>query len=423
MQAEESTVVFALTQEGNALDDRAKLEVLVSEANERPALALRHEPTRGKASTRAALGFTILVFFAFMLGTLCIKLPNKARFAGGTRRRLADSKEENTSDDELDEILEACVDIDEELGRLQNFVEKHETNPLEASTQKTLLVALMRGVAASLQPSTSSSPERQSSRLGSVAGKILAPPPLQPSVAGASASASGSALFTREKENEMLSALKPDSWLDNIPDIGDEESGEIGTKAALLENQKDSDDGEQPCTSASAMAQLAPTAAFESLGWNVNLHPFVRLPNVPPAALEEASGSQISQDSLVRWNASSGMLRTMHDLFLQKELTARDVKLLAYIQDKLVRSTILRAPSPRVRLYQSNMLRQIGLSFLTLEAVVCACHLLGINMVDEDWWTPFTKVLRTNYDLPEPVYSAEGASPAYYVSALEDNCV
>ncbi|KAL8440888.1 hypothetical protein Emag_007645 [Eimeria magna] len=406
-------------QEGNVLDDFAKLEVIVAGASERPALVQRDDPMRRKAFPKAALRFAVLITFAFMLGTLCNKGPSEARIERRTSRRLADSRKESISDEELDGILEACVDYDEEVGRLPNIIEQQNINSLEASTQKALLVALMEGIASSMQsptdPLTSSSPQGQPSRSSSVAGAFLEPPipHFQPFSAekyvdvSTVSTATRTAPFEELQEDEILPALKPDAWLEYIPPIGDEENGETGTKAAHLRNQKIPDDLGQSSTLPDSMAQLAPTGAVEDIGWNVHLHPFVRLPKVPPAALEEGLKSQAFRGRPVRWNASIDMLRTLHDLFLKQELNAQDVELLAYTQDRLVRLTMLREPNQLLSTQLSSKLRQIGRSFLTIEAVVCACHLLGIDTVKVDWWASFSETIRTDYDLPEPAQSAE----------------
>ncbi|KAL8443905.1 hypothetical protein Emed_006500 [Eimeria media] len=425
MHSKVSPVIFASKQGGIVLDDYVKLGVIVAEAGEkRPAFVQQqHEPMQRKAffSKAVLLRLVVLMIFVFMLGTLCSRRPSEIRFEGRTIRRLAESPEESLSDDELHGILEACVDYDVELGRLPTVTEQQTTKPRRPSTQKALLVAFMEGIASSAHspsdPSTSSSPEEQTSR-SSLTELMSLEPPIQhfqqPFVAAThedlstQPTTSGVAVAEELEEEEFLASLRPGAWLDDIGNIIDEEEEEEAEiEVSPLPDQPTSDDGGQSLPTGGEVPQLPSTSATVDYGWDVNNHPFVRLPRVPPEALKEGLQSQSLKRPFVRWNASSEMLRVVHDLYLKEELDSKDVWLLAFTHERLVRVSMLREPNQLLSPHLSSKLRQMGLSFLTLDAVLCSCQLLRIPTTGEKWWVDFAEVFRTDYELPEPFQSVE----------------
>ncbi|KAL8443903.1 hypothetical protein Emed_006498 [Eimeria media] len=360
-------------------------------------------PVRRKRFQRAAAALAAVVFFlsSFALLLTCRKLSSKLTEPGLAHRRLAEGFEkEITSDEELDAILNQCLELEAEHG------EPHpdpDSDSAEPAAKKAKLVALLEEAAVIFELlgpettpadgglSTSSSwthatePEGLSSthpsRTQSASETTLAH--FNPSLhAGPTEDVSLPGL-------DVDPNLDPEGYLEQIPLLTEEEGEEEReTDEGLTVLHAEGEQEQQPATS-SGTQQLG----FED-------HPFFRLPQVLPHAIRRKF--EMIEEYRLGYSGSSCflMLQKMHELFLKPVLDPDDVEELLCASESLARYAHTHVHRDRlVRVKPVRVIRQLGLHFIILDSLVCARQLLGSYMIPEEWWDPLMSSFSTDYAL------------------------
>ncbi|KAL8440886.1 hypothetical protein Emag_007643 [Eimeria magna] len=363
--------------------------------------------------------------------------------AGLTRRTLGEGGDDNkNADEELQQILEQCIDMEEETGLLQQNFMSSVSDRLDVATIKAKMMEQMQAVASTIQPPFHSAtpvsnqgistwtvaqemvPHTSSQSWGWVSGNDTLGNPVRQRTGAALTIVSPGEVSARalipsmgresstrqilriggrggtiEGKSLFLTSLGPDAWLDQIPVLAP--GGKVAGEAAESVDELPASTAELP---ASAGAETGPEKAPTSnIHHNLCLHPFVRLPFVPQNAVRRelrlvgVATIPHLKGSLVK------MLLVVRNLFAKSVLGIKDVELLMGTAEMLMRYATVKLQPRRWPDNAAEIARQAGILFMVLDTLICACQVLGPKAKATRWWNIFAEGFCTESLLREPL--------------------
>ncbi|KAL8439017.1 hypothetical protein Efla_002426 [Eimeria flavescens] len=424
---------ISLSQDYGASDEDGlgKPSLQVS-ADAKPTAFLGPRLQGRKALRNWASISTVLVVLAVVMISLCLRASKNLVSGGLTRRRLAHGGEEEDNDDAmLDTILEDCLDMEEAAG----WASHHgASDPMAATTEevKPALQAVSTGFSTGLgSPPSASAPQTMPEVYTSTSSSMVTDP-LQPLDSVVSEGTARPSIFSPAStaplpsippedasDSLLLSQFPSSSWVIFIPKIWLEWPWLQG-EATASGFQETLEDYEQPSTSAStsaeptgetsteaevaqatggiggaAQATDASPSILKELG-NLSMHPFIRLPIVPPEAIPRDFNPQWFKPMFGR-TGQQMLLCRIRERLLKPELDAAEVQQLMLETEKLVRIAAARARIGASPKGPWHRIRYLGTIFLILDVVVSVRELLGPRMAASRWWDQFVNSLPTDY--------------------------
>ncbi|KAL8440887.1 hypothetical protein Emag_007644 [Eimeria magna] len=346
-------------------------------------------------------------FLGLLQRSICRNLSANVTDSGGLRRRLAMSGQDDDSDlDELESILEDCVDMDEERGLLHSLVVPPESSPLESASKKARLLLILHEAASSFEQEKRllgrpfTAPNFFYKRVMASYSHPLSSPPGMGG-AGSSATSDGAdyvpaairgaatsgASFPQASGKVMIIQL-PGGVDEKL--VSQKGPTAVSTRVASI-------DAEQTSSSATPSTQLQAKRVSKRKREDLENHAFFRLPVVDNSTLREFN----LHSGRARPRSSSHVLSTAHDLLARPALSASEAELLMSTMELLVSYTRWGMGRTVSSGNYSHLLRQMGLYFIILDAVVSARQILGPKMVPERWWPSFVASIPTESYLPE----------------------
>ncbi|KAL8439033.1 hypothetical protein Efla_002442 [Eimeria flavescens] len=377
-----------------------------SEAGDKPTVPLRPQPSISKAAALVA----VYVLLALVVTSLCERMLSTLTEAGLSQRRLAGSAEaKNSEDAELDHILSECLDLELETGRLPSLTQTQEPEFREPFAKKARLMDVIRSTVSSFEASGHPSPFVSG---GSVPTRSYAHSSLLQGTSEVSPvhqADLGPGWKTQVSETSRLVSLvddgrrigspafDPQSRLQKIPAIPGDGGGDHEDKqGSNLQGGSEEDDASLLLSSTVSNRQARLTSSCAEKG--LESHPFVRLPRVLPDVTLRAFRPNLPINSFMPSRSASSLLMVFRAIFAKRDLDSQDADDLMRASEALVRYACTRITgTPVSRTIYSQRVRQLGLSFLLLDAIVCARQLLGEHMLVEEWWSDFSSQFFTDY--------------------------
>ncbi|KAL8441332.1 hypothetical protein Emag_007269 [Eimeria magna] len=368
-----------------------------------PAKSFPSHFLRSKGTKKAVLSFAAFFLIAAVFMVFCKRLRSGVGEAGLPHRRLAEGGDEGGEyDEELQALLDGCLDYEEENNLLTAAAVPTESDSLSsAATEASLLVA-PHGTA-------STGVERPSSGLRwpaiipfsaheTSAAQPVQPFPfssgqgLGPQLPIAKDGTSADAILADSGWGPKYPQLEPDAWLEQLPDIisSDEAESSAGPGA-----QGSPEDEAQPPTSAAAKAKLPLERAESGL---LDDHPYVRVPKVQPNALRrtlKAYGFVAS--SSLRGNAQYDILKAMRELFAKSELDAKGAEELMKALEKLLNYVRVKISPYALGRSFAAIADRLGMYFLAVDSVFRAQEALGPAARAAQWWQQFINQFKIEF--------------------------
>ncbi|KAL8428188.1 hypothetical protein ACSSS7_007344 [Eimeria intestinalis] len=381
---------------------------------------------------RSALKKASLIVLAFFLTGLvftafCRRLRSRVSEAGLPYRRLAEGgRGEEEDDDELETILEACLDYEKEHYFFTSPRLPSHTGPSSSSAaqvgppQRSESVGALWPSFASqwlfpLPPPPYDVPPASALQPIPLPSEVGLGPQLPPAEGGTSPGSllddSGWATsyppypqLDPQAWLDQIPDLDPEAWLDQIPDIVgsgiDAPSAEPGAQGIL-------EDDAQPSTSAAT--QEGPSSDNTQDGELAN-HPYVRLPPLRPGVVTRTIRVHEVAAGPLEVNASSSyeILSAMRRLLAKPELSSTDAEALLQVVELIlgfVENRIKPKVGPR---HYAAFVSRLGIYFLLFDAVLAANEILGPAMQIETWWREFQSSFRTEYPELDDSMAPEG---------------
>ncbi|KAL8429754.1 hypothetical protein ACSSS7_006370 [Eimeria intestinalis] len=427
-------------QRGTALINFVSPERLpLLEEGQYPTPSSRLDPLRNRGFWWPALAVALFILWTVALLSLCKSVTGTLALAGTRHRRLADGGSDgDSSDDELQAVLEECIEIEAEGGLPPPLALPPGTTALDEATAKARWVTYLREAASSFEkhgrpaatPSeetaTGSSwapggplPSMFTSAEYSLEGEETAPPPTSTESVfwGAQpATFSGSGV--------AVPGLEEGSWLGQIPPIVYEPGKEVDLASPELQEfwpsevpdivQKASQEGdaatagapgslgvlEQPSTSG-ALSRLLVQSAPSSAAFGPQTHPFYRLPVLLPGAMRRVFRPDFPVSPDVPSSSTAAVLNCARNLLSKPSLNTDEAEKLMRVLETLANFALTRTAGTHSAIKPLFIVaRQLGVAFLILDTMVCGLQLFGPHMAPEHWWTRFAGHFSTDYSLP-----------------------
>ncbi|KAL8450650.1 hypothetical protein Emed_002401 [Eimeria media] len=349
---------------------------------------------RSKKIQRAALAAAALILSGFALLFICKRFSSNLTEAGLAHRKLAgNDDQEGASDEELDEILNQCLEFEAEHGEPPS-----DPDWEEPAKKKAKLVALLEEAAAS----------HESEGLDSTIpapGSHISPSWTQ--AAPSSGLQSADEVSTHEGFSlpglDINPDLNPDGFLEQIPPLEEEQGEEGGEKGepSVLPGDKDQ---EQPSTSIVVIDLVTPTPSPNPQQSALERHPFYRLPDIQPGAITRQPADVPAYTQNYFGTSYLDMVRDMRELFLLPSLGPKEVEELMSAAESLA-CYLLNHKSGGAGsvLSPSQGVRYLGQYFMMLDCLVCARQLVGPQMFSDETWQALTGSIDTRIYLLEPI--------------------
>ncbi|KAL8424937.1 hypothetical protein Efla_007578 [Eimeria flavescens] len=160
-----------------------------------------------------------------------------------------------------------------------------------------------------------------------------------------------------------------------------------------------------PPTSLVPLAEVPPRQP-----WAPNVHPYVRLPVVDPAAVQRNFCPDGYIDPRYYTTPAVGPLQTIRILFLKPSLNPEEVEELFRAAEALV-NYYRRRVKPILKHHRPfQVLRRLTMDFLVLDALVAARYILGERMLMGNWWSAFIQHFPTQVKFNLPPRGVRAAS-------------
>ncbi|CDI75842.1 hypothetical protein EPH_0006390 [Eimeria praecox] len=228
-----------------------------------------------------------------------------------------------------------------------------------------------------------------------------------------------------ELSEQVYPELDPDSWLDEIPGIGNSPEGQVQSErlspdaAASPSDVPCKDRAEVPKSRTAGQSSSPPSAdrgredsaavtapptgrAANFHGCRICKHPYVRLPIlqqgvVPPCIqLWDANFRTSNNSSVIE------ILLSIRQLFTRQDLGQMEATLLVANIQQLATASAARARLSKRMLRPLHGVVTIGRHFLILDAIVSALHVLEVAPLSCTWWEAFIQCFDAEYRYPEP---------------------
>ncbi|KAL8450649.1 hypothetical protein Emed_002400 [Eimeria media] len=347
----------------------------------------------GKRIQRVALAAAALILSGFALLFICKRFSSNLTEAGLTHRRLAGSDgQESTSDEELDEILNQCLEFEAEHGE-----PPPDPDWEEPAAKKARLVAFLKEAAAS----------HESAGLDpTVAAGWSHILPSGTQAAPSSGLQSTDEALTHEVVSlpgfDINPDLNPDAFLEQIPPL-EEESKEEGTVPGEPSVLPENEDQEQPSTSCVLAGQPSSTRSSSLQQSALERHPFYRLPDIEPSAIRRRF--RLVQIYSRKFHGATffKMVLRMRELYLLPTLGTEEVEELMCAAESLV-WYLRNHPSKGAESVTSSSqaVRYLGQYFMMLDCLLSARQLFGPEMISDESWQALTETIDTDLSFPEP---------------------
>ncbi|KAL8440885.1 hypothetical protein Emag_007642 [Eimeria magna] len=395
-------------------------------AAELPAPSFRSPPVRNKRFRRAALATAAFFLSGVALLFICKRLSSNLTKPGLPHRRLAEGFEkEGESDDELDIILNQCLELEAEHGDFHP-----DTDFTEPDAKKAKLVAFLEEAASSY---TSAGQQAPISEVGLITmpswtHELEWPDPTHPSELQSAGevlthwtSSADSASLADSAAPEGVSlpgldidpVLDPEAFLEQIPPLT-QERGQKGREPLGPTVLRGGAHQQQRSLLGALTQGIRPTRSSGTQQLGPEEHPFFRLPKILPRAIRRKFRLTEVYRGGFSGTSCFQMLQKMRELFLKPVLGPEDVEELLRASESLVLYTRGHVVRERLtRLTPIRIIRQLGLHFMILDSLVCARQLLGPDMVPEQWWDALAGVFSTDY-VVQPYEKAKEATKHNY---------
>ncbi|KAL8428190.1 hypothetical protein ACSSS7_007346 [Eimeria intestinalis] len=363
------------------------------------------------ASSVAAFFLIGLVFTAF-----CRRLRSRVSEAGVPYRRLAEGgRGEKGEEDELQAILEACLDYEQEhyffaspglpshrgpssssavqvgppqgsewVGALWPSSAPHWFFPLPPPPYDVPPAAALQPIP--LPSGVGLGPQLPPAKGGTSPGSLL-------DDSGWATSYPPYPQLDPQAWLDQIPELDPEAWLDQIPKIT---SSVLEAPSAGSDGQGSPKDNAQP--SASAATEEDPSGDTTQEGELAN-HPYVRLPPLRPGVVTRTIRVHEVVTGPLEVNAGSSydMLSAMRTLLAKPELGPTDADALLQVVE-LILGYVHNRITPGVgQRPLSELVCRLGSYFLFFDAVLAAHQILGPAMQIETWWNEFKSSFRIEY--------------------------
>ncbi|KAL8434387.1 hypothetical protein ACSSS7_003213 [Eimeria intestinalis] len=121
-----------------------------------------------------------------------------------------------------------------------------------------------------------------------------------------------------------------------------------------------------------------------------------RLPRVPPSSIRTEFGLDLSL-APVKFRGIPILLRIMHDVFSQRELTEEQVESLCRASEELVNYLFFHHQTSLNHEYPHRAADRLALRYLCFEALVCAIETLGPAMNAQQWFPKLVRAIPIEY--------------------------
>ncbi|KAL8437681.1 hypothetical protein ACSSS7_000758 [Eimeria intestinalis] len=377
-----------------------------------PAKSFSRQSPQSNALKKATLIVLALFLIGLVFTAFCRRLRSRVSEAGVPYRRLAEGGrgEEGEDDDELQAILEACLDYEEEHYLFTAPGLPSHTGPSSSSAAQ---VGPPQGTESVGAPWPFSAPQ------------WLSPPPpydvppadalqpiplpsevgLGPQLPPAEGDTSPGSLLDDSGWGPRYPRLDPEAWLDQIPELDPEAwidqipdivgSG-IDTPLAEPGAQGIVEDDAQPSTSVATKED--PSRDTTQEGELAN-HPYVRLPPLQPGVVTRTIRVRGFVTGPLEVNAGSSykMLSAMRTLLAKPELDPFDAEGVLQVVELILRYVRTRINPEVGPLHFCEFVSRLGIYFLLFDAVLAANEIIGPAMQIETWWQEFESSFRTEY--------------------------
>ncbi|KAL8274377.1 hypothetical protein Esti_001699 [Eimeria stiedai] len=381
---------------------------IVDQLQNSPPAAFNSRPRRKLHLAKgvpAAILVCLLVIFEIMF--FCMRLHSKAPGVGMQQRSLAEGSEKDQGDveEELQAVLAECLERHDRI-----FVENQGTGlpPPWLGVRASKRMKLERTVQGIFSRAQQASAPSASTTVTASSESALVPfeeeerdqrPPeskltkkglthLQKSSLSAPLSQVSYPAGT-SAESAKPSRAEPSSELLSI-------AQEVMTRGP----ERGEEGPEEPSTSATSGGPGGQSGAATPL-WSPREHPFTRLPSRAPGAVTRSFfPGGLYHGEFGCGLSSSSLLSLMRDLFKAEVLNSNELELLLRAAESLVYVATKRAvPAAATGTRPSHILKKLGWYFVVYEALVCAKEVLGPNMPLGAWWSAFTSLHPSDYDI------------------------
>ncbi|CDJ51669.1 hypothetical protein, conserved [Eimeria brunetti] len=183
-------------------------------------------------------------------------------------------------------------------------------------------------------------------------------------------------------------ALDADAWLDDIPNIIDENEEQENQLASSGVGESDC---EQASTSATAQSPSSVVEIVLDEPEDINSHPYVCLPALAKGvAVYEFDVESLFSSFRSRLHPFY-LLVKIRKLFAKRELTQHDVNKLVDATEGLIGAAFYHAQRQLQTRRPVYAAEALGTDFLALDAIVCVIQLLGDSLQLPLWWDRFIK--------------------------------
>ncbi|KAL8437682.1 hypothetical protein ACSSS7_000759 [Eimeria intestinalis] len=402
-----SSPSLSLGQEGEVIDNASLSTHLQPGPHTRlPANFLSRQSLPSKALEKASLSVAAFFLIAVAFTAFCTRLRSRVSEAGVRPRRLAEGGggEEAKDDDELEAILEACLDYEQEhypftpglpprtgpsSSSTPQIGSPQGTEPLEAlwPSSAPQWRALIPAPPYDVPPAGSLQPCPSKEGLG---------PQLPPAEGDTSPGGREGPPYPQLEAGawmDQIPQLEPQAWLDQMPDIIS--SGAIKSPAGP-DGQGSLEDDAQPSTSAASQAELPPESTEVS---RLAQHPFVQLPRLQAGVSTRAINVYRpgAGPFKVKGNSTFEMLLKVFTVFAKPELNQRDAEgvlqvvelVVAFARNRIYPDVTARPPN--------ELIERLGMYFLLFDLVLSAYEILGPALRIDTWWHDFVSRFRIEY--------------------------
>ncbi|CDI82600.1 hypothetical protein EPH_0055020 [Eimeria praecox] len=344
-------------------------------------------------SFRIFLATTISVVAILVSLSICKALRSRHQGSGAAKRRLAEGGE--GMDEDVLSIVEGCLELEEEMGVLREravSISEGDSSSRVAQLVSMLSAAakesvMQGGLGADLQVHEQNL-EGQSSFESRGGRQASVPAPSLPASVG------------RRESSDVIPALDPDSWMDEIPSINfypEEQESDMPA----------GDAGELPSTEEASASHASNSECPGDLSdlvrcMDIRYHPYVHLPVLEEGVVPrdvQVSTLVAKRPMLVKPHAH---LLTLRALFAKKTLNQQDADLLVNAVELLVATYWLRTKTTRKHATPILIVEALGRNLMVLDSIVCAIQLLGEHMQAHLWWDKFATNFDINFPLPAP---------------------
>ncbi|CDI85520.1 hypothetical protein, conserved [Eimeria praecox] len=343
----------------------------------------------------AAIFFAAATFLTIF--SLCSAGYGKKQVSEVAHRRLSDDGDSGDADSSS--IIEACLELESELGILrQRAVSQPQTNP----------TARVEGLGPVLHAAAAEHGEKQwlwPWGYETPAGHVVPPGPVQslsyeqmPGVQSAfqphyyeSANILTHASFTPPAGGahlEVSEVFDPEAWLDEIPDIISTQDKQEAQTAPY--STVSSGDEQMPASNAAILSPPAAEGVSDGTPYTIK-HPYVRL----PVLAEDVTVRPFDVANLFNPFRSKMQpyffLLSLKILFEKEVLQQEDVHLLVSAAEGLIGAAYFQGLRRRRSSRPVHAAETLGGYFLAFDYIVCVLQLLGDRMNAPLWWDDFVK--------------------------------